>query len=305
MKSTGDIRAARMRRGQCLEDQTGQSLVEYALIIALIALAAIVALGFLSGKITGLFSKAGNSVNGVAVAEGSGTGGPPPPTPPGAPSSIVLANGGGASNAYINQANEGAVDVTVNLPAGSFGAGFTLTLSLSDGSGPAINLGPVSASSAAVNFNNIDTSPTLSDGTITFTATITGPGGSTPGTANYTRDTVDPSTSNSCTDVEPDVAPAVPGSTSYISCTGGDSSLANGTISLTIYRGISGFLVCGLNSQGTVTINANGSGNWSNATLGPYQTTPNSNDSYCGRATPTDVAGNTGSSNDDSVFDLD
>jgi Flp pilus assembly pilin Flp len=63
------------------DGEAGQTLVEYALIIALVALAAIVALGFLSGKINALFSKAGNSVNNVAVAEAAGGGAPPPPPP--------------------------------------------------------------------------------------------------------------------------------------------------------------------------------------------------------------------------------
>jgi pilus assembly protein Flp/PilA len=44
------------------DEETGQTLVEYALIIALIAIAAIAALGFLSGKIQSLFSKAGSSL---------------------------------------------------------------------------------------------------------------------------------------------------------------------------------------------------------------------------------------------------
>jgi pilus assembly protein Flp/PilA len=66
-------------------DERGQGLVEYALIIALVGLASIVALGFLSTKINTLFSKAGNSLNNVPVAAGSTTGGttgPPGPTAP-------------------------------------------------------------------------------------------------------------------------------------------------------------------------------------------------------------------------------
>lgn len=47
------------------DEESGQTLVEYALIIALVSLAAIVALGFLSGKINALFSKAGNTLNTV------------------------------------------------------------------------------------------------------------------------------------------------------------------------------------------------------------------------------------------------
>jgi len=70
-------------RLRLLHCESGQGLVEYALIIAIVSLGALVALGFLSGKIQNLFSKAGNSVNNVTVAAGgsSGGGGPTPPTP--------------------------------------------------------------------------------------------------------------------------------------------------------------------------------------------------------------------------------
>ncbi len=44
------------------DEESGQTLVEYALIIALIAIAAVAALGFLSGRIQDLFSKAGSSI---------------------------------------------------------------------------------------------------------------------------------------------------------------------------------------------------------------------------------------------------
>jgi len=44
------------------DEESGQTLVEYALIIALIAIACIAALGFLSGKIQKLFSNAGSSL---------------------------------------------------------------------------------------------------------------------------------------------------------------------------------------------------------------------------------------------------
>ena len=44
------------------DEESGQTLVEYALIIALVGIAAIAALGFLSGRIQGIFSKAGNSL---------------------------------------------------------------------------------------------------------------------------------------------------------------------------------------------------------------------------------------------------
>ena len=44
------------------DEESGQTLVEYALIISLVGLACILALGFLSGKIQALFSDAGNSL---------------------------------------------------------------------------------------------------------------------------------------------------------------------------------------------------------------------------------------------------
>ncbi len=48
------------------DEESGQTLVEYGLIIALIALACVAALGFLSGKIQDLFSKTGNQLNNAA-----------------------------------------------------------------------------------------------------------------------------------------------------------------------------------------------------------------------------------------------
>ncbi|RDI74037.1 Flp pilus assembly protein pilin Flp [Gaiella occulta] len=52
---------------QVREEERGQGLVEYALIIAIVSLGAIAALTFLKGTITGLFSKAGSTINGVTV----------------------------------------------------------------------------------------------------------------------------------------------------------------------------------------------------------------------------------------------
>ena len=45
------------------EETEGQGLVEYALIIAFIAVVVIVAMVFLQSRITTLFSKVGNSLN--------------------------------------------------------------------------------------------------------------------------------------------------------------------------------------------------------------------------------------------------
>jgi pilus assembly protein Flp/PilA len=47
---------------RALAKEEGQALVEYALIISLIAVAAILALGFLSGKINGIFSEIGSAI---------------------------------------------------------------------------------------------------------------------------------------------------------------------------------------------------------------------------------------------------
>ena len=44
------------------DEQSGQTLVEYVLIISLVALAAIAALGFMSGRIQDIFSSAGSSL---------------------------------------------------------------------------------------------------------------------------------------------------------------------------------------------------------------------------------------------------
>ena len=48
------------------DEESGQTLVEYALIIALVALGCIVALGVLSGKIQDLFNKTSNALNNAA-----------------------------------------------------------------------------------------------------------------------------------------------------------------------------------------------------------------------------------------------
>jgi pilus assembly protein Flp/PilA len=54
------------------DEESGQGLVEYALIIAIVSLGAVLALGFLSGKINTLFSKAGNQLNQPAVTSNVG-----------------------------------------------------------------------------------------------------------------------------------------------------------------------------------------------------------------------------------------
>lgn len=47
------------------EDEEGQGLTEYALILALIAIVAIVALRFLGGAVTSALNTVGSSINGA------------------------------------------------------------------------------------------------------------------------------------------------------------------------------------------------------------------------------------------------
>ncbi len=84
-----------------LRGERGQTLVEYALIIAVVSLGALAALGFLSGRIQNIFSKAGNSVEAVNVGApvGGGPGGSGG-TPPGNGTSVTgtgVPTGGGGS----------------------------------------------------------------------------------------------------------------------------------------------------------------------------------------------------------------
>ena len=58
-----------------IRDERGQGLVEYALILAIVSLGAVMSLGFVSNKINTLFSKTGNSLNTVEIASGAGVAG--------------------------------------------------------------------------------------------------------------------------------------------------------------------------------------------------------------------------------------
>ncbi|MFN0154808.1 MAG: Flp family type IVb pilin [Gaiella sp.] len=102
----------------------GQGLVEYALIIALVSLAAIAALGFLSGKIQNVFSKSGNSLAAVEGSIGSGGGGSPPPPPPPPPPSAPT--GGSVT---ITPGGPTQLFVTLNgtTPGGSWTSGTPIT----------------------------------------------------------------------------------------------------------------------------------------------------------------------------------
>jgi Flp pilus assembly pilin Flp len=108
-------------------DERGQGLVEYVLIIALVALAAVVALGFLSGKINTLFSKSGNVLNNLSIASGGGTPPPPPAAPPNG-TTISASNSSPFNNAGGNYYAAGLVEVCspnsgLNLVACLLGGG--------------------------------------------------------------------------------------------------------------------------------------------------------------------------------------
>ncbi|SHI69189.1 Flp family type IVb pilin [Desulfofundulus thermosubterraneus] len=45
------------------KEESGQGMSEYALILALVAVAAIAALIFLGGRLTGIFNRVGNNLN--------------------------------------------------------------------------------------------------------------------------------------------------------------------------------------------------------------------------------------------------
>jgi pilus assembly protein Flp/PilA len=49
-----------------VSDESGATLVEYSLVIGLIALACVVAITFLGGRIATFFSTVGNSISGAA-----------------------------------------------------------------------------------------------------------------------------------------------------------------------------------------------------------------------------------------------
>jgi Flp pilus assembly pilin Flp len=76
---------ARTGRGR---SESGQTLVEYALIIAVVSLGAVAALTFLRDEITSVFSDSGS-----ALSEAGAAGGSTPPPPPAAPGSPTITSG--------------------------------------------------------------------------------------------------------------------------------------------------------------------------------------------------------------------
>jgi pilus assembly protein Flp/PilA len=149
-----------------IREERGQGLVEYALILALVSLAAILALTFLSGKINELFSKAGNSLNTVQVAGGA-TGGATATATGGTATATATATatGGNTPPSYVSGGNLGGC--TPNCDDGE-----TITVSSSTWNGsPAPTLSyqwKVSGDSGdagSCNFNDNDWSNTGSNST--------------------------------------------------------------------------------------------------------------------------------------------
>ena len=97
------LRAIR-RRGRLVSDQSGQTLVEYALIIAMVGVSSIGALGYLGDKLGSLYSQTANTLNSVSVVTagpaGCGLAGsdPVPDFTPPRPVCLRIEDGGGAGN---------------------------------------------------------------------------------------------------------------------------------------------------------------------------------------------------------------
>jgi Flp pilus assembly pilin Flp len=151
-------RVSRERRPDAL-DERGQGLVEYALIIALVSLASVVALGFLSGKIQDLFFKNGNVLNGVSVAAPADGGAGPPddggggPTAPASPSITSGPAGGTSGNtpAFTNPSFSFAGDGTETSFECSADGGAFVPCSSPTSMGPGLSAGGHSFAVQATN----------------------------------------------------------------------------------------------------------------------------------------------------------
>jgi hypothetical protein len=108
---------------------------------------------------------------------------------PNAPSSVSVVSGGG----YVNDATKSSVSLDVVVPAGSL-ASDTVSLSVSDGTNPAVTATQAATSGAGtVHFTGIDLSG-LADGSLSLSATATDAAGnpSSAATGSATKDTVAP-----------------------------------------------------------------------------------------------------------------
>ena len=179
-----------MRRpDSTVRGDSGQTLVEYALIIALVSLAAIAALGFLSGRIQSVFSKSGNSLAAVEASIGVGGGGggspPPPPPPPtieitpvgtvfdGATLTATASNFGAATNYFFSweQMNPNTAEgICTTFDSGDGWAAFG---SVQSGAGP--------SDPQATQSQNGDGAGGSQAGDRCYRATVVVTGGSAPG----------------------------------------------------------------------------------------------------------------------------
>jgi Flp pilus assembly pilin Flp len=164
------------------QEERGQTLVEYALIIAVVSLGSLVALGFLSGTIQDLFSKTGNAINGVAVAapsgggsgNGSGTSGPAAPASPSITSGPAEGSSGNSA-AFTNPSFSFTGDGTqtsfeCSLDGGTFG-----TCTSPTSMGPGLGAGAHSFAVQATNGGG-SSAPTTRSWTVTAAAAVPTPG---------------------------------------------------------------------------------------------------------------------------------
>lgn len=128
-------------------------------------------------------------------------------TMPDAPTTMTLANGGGSGSAYINSANNSALNVDVALPTTSSSTD-TVHLTATDSATPAPHT-VTAATQSGINgggtdlFTGLNLS-TFTDGVITFkawssNASGNASGGTTSLTSTFTKDTVAPATPTSVT----------------------------------------------------------------------------------------------------------
>ena len=178
----------RRRKGISVKGESGQGLVEYALIIAIVLLGAIASLTFLKGTISGLFNKAGNSLAAVPVgADGSGGGG-------------GGGGGGGPVITVTQQPTNPTTATTATFQFSSNPAATSYVCAVGGTGGSSVACTP----STNVTFNGLGT------GAHTFTVTPTPAG--TNGSYTWTINAAATS-------------PPVAGTVSQISCSDSDGSL--------------------------------------------------------------------------------
>jgi hypothetical protein len=176
-------------------------------------------------------------------------------TAPAAPTSVSLANGGGAGNAFINNANKTSVNINVALPAGS-SASDTVSLTVHDvGSAHTLTVtASATAGAGTVAFTGLNLSA-FNDGTITISAT-----------SSDTLNNTSGSTSNTAT--KDTVAPTAPTAVSLTNGGGSGSAFINNANKASVNYSVT--LGSGSAATDTISFSANDAG--SAHVLGPLTT---------------------------------